>query len=314
MNAQAIIRRTSPVHMADDLVFGRLGRGGIFNIHDFHLLIGTISDLTATLPAFLSDTQGGDIVISTLKAASNSGVKDWMANGNDIVPFLSPYLGVSYSERPIIPWPNNSSRGMTCTAFRAFEEQLMAYIDRRGPLNHTATCGKLLTLYQLLDHDLNGPNQLWRTPTRDLTAELDRFDSEATQKIFAAFEELDEILSWSLIVRTGRYKDLIAWHLLVLCRPSDDPSTTDSAKMQKLFLALPELSERIQTKWVTSRERDGFDMPDDTEIPSDGVIHDAWIAMFLRAMCWQRLHIVGQPGASTLPAELEESKFPVYIG
>ena len=308
--AQAIIQRTSAVYMADDMGFGKIGRGGIFNNPDLHIQIGSWSDIAATFPALYLKPQDGDLIVAALKITSDSGSKDWMALANDIVPFLSEYLGTSRKERPIIPWPNASSRGLSCTAFRCFEEQLIAYVDR-----HAYTTSKaLLEMYQTMGHALSGPNQIWTEHVPVLSTALNRFTSEETAKLCELLEELEQRLYESPVVRAGLYKDLIAWHLFVLVRGQGETVGGESAKMQKLFSSLPELTIAVKITWSQQRESNGFERPDDVEVPGAEIIESAWIAMFLRAMCWQRLHIVAQLGTGSLPVEFEESKFPVYIG
>lgn len=310
--AQAIIRQTSPLLLSDDLGFGRIGRCIPFGRRDFHVQVGNIVDVATTLPSLFSDTRSADAIISTLHALSEVGSKDWMTPANDIVPFLSVFLGVSSNERPIIPWPNSSTRGPTHSAFRPFEDQLIAFMDKRT--EPTTTGRVVLGLYQSLLRDVNGSNQLWEEPQSSLRAELEGFTPQAISSIYSAFRELEVLLSENPIVRGSKYQDIIAWHVLVLCNATNDVPANESSKMRKLFLALPELSEGIRTTWALQREKDGFEQSKASNIPSTETIEDAWFAMMLRAMCWQRLHMVVRTGASPLPSEFAESKFPVYIG
>jgi hypothetical protein len=53
------------------------------------------------------------------------------------------------------------------------------------------------------------------------------------------------------------------------------------------------------------------DWPHPAPSPTD--IEDAWIAMMIRAFCWQRCHHMIE-GFEPLPSEYWNSKMPVYIG
>lgn len=325
---QKHLYNTSPLSQADELLFGRIGHTDMFNLHRGlpHLIlhIGTLADVSSTLPALFSDSPAVDSIIATLRARSDLGDKDWMEPVNDIVPFLTPFLGISSDARPIIPWPNTSARGMTHAVFRPFRDELTALLSRRGS-TVSAESHKLLHLYSGLEARFNHPaaqrdrSFIWEIPKLTFKSELVTCEAYDARAIFDAMSECESILQANPIIRAGRYHVLVAQHLIFSTRI--EASATDGDKMKRMFTVLPEMARALRSEWDITGEllealstATGEELGEKTEWvsrPSEMQAEDAWLAMMLRAMCWQRLHVV-QPGMP-LPIEYARSMLPVFI-
>ncbi|KAH0268262.1 hypothetical protein KCU91_g9520, partial [Aureobasidium melanogenum] len=325
---QKHLYNTSPLSQADELLFGRIGHTDMFNLHRglprLILHIGTLADVSSTLPALFSDSSAADNIVATLRARSDLGDKDWMEPANDIVAFLTPFLGISSDARPIIPWPNASTRGMTHTVFRPFRDELTALLGRRGS-TASAESHRVLHLYSGLEARFNHPaaqrdkSFSWEIPKLTFKSELVTSEAYDARAIFDAMSECESILQANPIVHSGRYHVLVAQHLIFSTRI--EASATDGEKMKRMFAALPEMARALRSEWDVAGEilealstATGEELGEKTEWvtrPSEMQAEDAWLAMMLRAMCWQRLHVV-QPGMP-LPIEYSRSMLPVFI-
>ncbi|KAL1305751.1 hypothetical protein AAFC00_007332 [Neodothiora populina] len=311
--AQAIIRRTSAMHMADDLGFGRIGRGRLFGLTTSNFLIGNLPDAATTLPSLMDSPQSSEVVLSALRTASNADATNRMTPVNDMIPFLTPFLGISTVERPIIPWPNSSPRGLTCVSFDIFKDHLSAYVNRTAANDATALARLILTQCEHLARDLNRPSPPIEARLPSLEDDMNFYSPSETQKLFDAFQAIDGILATNAVVRAGRYRDLVGGHLVLMCKIASENLPTDTMRVQRLFTGLSEFGDKIRADWQVRLQSSSDTHPSTNNIPTGEIIQCGWLAMFLRAMCWQRLHVVAQPDVAALPAEFEESKFPVYI-
>ncbi|KAG9665620.1 hypothetical protein KCU95_g9187, partial [Aureobasidium melanogenum] len=325
---QKHLYNTSPLSQADNLLFGRIGHIDMLNLHRGlpHLIlhIGTLADVSSTLPTLFSDSSAADSIIATLRARSDLGDKDWMEPVNDIVAFLTPFLGVSSDARPVIPWPNTSARGMTHTIFRPFRDELTALLSRRGS-TVSVESHRLLHLYSGLEARFNHPTAQrdnsfsWEIPKLTFKSDLVTSEAYGARAIFDAMSECESMLQANPIVRAGRYHVLVAQHLIYSTRI--EASATDGDKMKRMFAALPEMARALRLEWdVTGEMLEALSTATGEELgekmdsvtrPSEMQVEDAWLAMMLRAMCWQRLHVV-QPGMP-LPIEYARSMLPVFI-
>ena len=208
---------TSPLSQADELLFGRIAHCDMFNTHRAlpHLIlhIGTLADVSSTLPALFADSSAADSMIAALRARSDSGDKDWMECANDMVPFLTPFLGISSDTRPIIPWPNTSARGMTHTVFKPFRDELTALTVRRGSM--VSDSHRLLVLYLSLEARFLHPaaqrdkNFSWEIPKLTFKSELVTTESYDARAIYDVLSECESILQANPVIRAGRYLSLI---------------------------------------------------------------------------------------------------------
>ncbi|KAG9747579.1 hypothetical protein KCU73_g7313, partial [Aureobasidium melanogenum] len=300
----------------------------MFNLHRglprLILHIGTLGEVSSTLPALFSDSSAADSIVAALRARSDLGDKDWMEPVNDIVPFLTPFLGISSDARPIIPWPNTSARGMTHTVFRPFRDELTALLSRRGSTVSTES-HRVLHLCSGLEARFNHPaaqrdkSFSWEIPKLTFKSELVTSEAYDARAIFDVMSECESILQANQIVRAGRYHVLVAQHLIYSTRI--EASATDGEKMKRMFAALQDMARALRSEWDVAGEilealstATGDEMGGKTEWvtrPSEMQAEDAWLAMMLRAMCWQRLHVV-QPGMP-LPVEYARSMLPVFI-
>ncbi|KAI4717076.1 hypothetical protein E4T48_06699 [Aureobasidium sp. EXF-10727] len=325
---QKLLYSTSPLIQADELLFGRIGHTDLFNLHrelpHLFLHVGTLADVTSTLPALFSDTSTADSIIATLRARSEAGDKDCMEPVNDMVAFFTPFLGVSSDTRPVIPWPNTSARGMTHTVFRPFRDELTALLVRRGstvsPESH-----RLLSLYTSLEARFKHAaaqrdrSFSWETPKLTFKGDLATSEAFDARAIWDVMSECESILHANPIIRAGRYHALIVQHLTFSTRI--EALATDGDKMKRMFAALPEMARALRSEWDVPGQilralsgASGEELGEKTEWvtrPSEMQVEDAWLAMMLRAMCWQRLHVV-QPGMP-LPTEYARSMLPVFI-
>ncbi|KAK6002752.1 hypothetical protein QM012_001502 [Aureobasidium pullulans] len=252
---------TSPLSQGDELLFGRITHTDMFNLHRGlpHLVlhIGTLADVSSTLPALFSDSSAVDSIIATLRARSDLGDKDWMEPVNDIVPFLTPFLGISSDARPIIPWPNTSARGMTHTIFRPFRDELTVLLSRRGSAV-SAESHKLLHLYSGLEARFNNlaaqrdRTSSWEIPKLTFKSELMTSEAYDARAIWDAMSECESILQASPIIRAGRYHVLVAQHLVFSTRI--EASATDGDKMKRMFAALPEIARALRSEWDVTGE------------------------------------------------------------
>lgn len=320
---QKHLHDTSSLSQADELLFGRVGHTDMFNIHKSlpHLVLhtSTFVDVASTLPALFSDPTTAETLVSILRTRNEAADKNGMEPINDIVPFLTPFLGMSPDVRPIIPWPNTSSRGMTHTAFRPFEDELIALIDRRGSEYTSATSRAILAFYQSLERRFNRPpgrpessSFSWTVPKLTFKTEMLVSDPADTQAIYNVMIACEDILHSSPIVLAGKYHVLVAQHIFISAHI--DSTTTDTEKMKRMFATLPEMARAVKSEWPDGGAVEAVTSASDVELvaqPSAMQAEDAWLAMMLRAMCWQRLHIV-QPGMP-LPIEYSRSMLPVFI-
>jgi hypothetical protein len=325
---QTHLLSTSPLAQADELLFGRIAHTDMFNLHRGlpHLIlhIGTLADVASTLPALFSDSTAADNIVGALRARSETGDKDWMESANDIVAFLSPFLGISSDTRPIIPWPNVSARGMTYTAFRPFHDELTSLLERRGSTT-SANSRVLLGFYSGLQARFHPAaarrdnNFSWEEPKLTFKSDVQVSAPSDTRAIWGVMSECDAILHSNPVVRAGRYHVLVTQHLT--CSTRIEATATDADKMKRMFLALADMAHAVQAEWDGERgvlealsSTSGQQLNDKSEWvirPSQMQVEDAWLAMMLRAMCWQRLHVV-QPGIP-LPIEYSRSMLPVFI-
>ncbi|GAB7356746.1 hypothetical protein MBLNU459_g7648t1 [Dothideomycetes sp. NU459] len=321
-DAQAHIRRTSPVLMADDLGFGKLGRGGIFNTQQLHLQVGCLADVVGTLPSLFQDPTHADVVVSVLRTQCEKGDKDWMTPANDIVAFLTPFLGVSIVERPIIPWPNTSSPGPMASlgSARAFEEQLCILIDQRKSDNAHAYA--ILAHYRSLLSTAVTRSVWDYCPPRSIADDMNGLCAQDTKRVHDVFADMERRLAESSVVVVGRYRHLMAQHLLATLRPQTTlgdvgpAPATDGERMRRLFAALPDIAAGVLRGWDDGEVAVGSSLDGDLVArPSAETVQDAWLCMVLRAMCWYKLHVV-VPGsvAPPLMGQFCESKLPLYIG
>jgi hypothetical protein len=318
---------TSPLSQADELLFGRIAHSDMFNLHRAlpHLIlhIGTLADVSSTLPALFSDSPVADSIVAALRTRSDSGDKDWMECANDLVPFLTPFLGITSDTRPIIPWPNTSGRGMTHTVFKSFRDELAALLVRRGSI--VTDSSRLLVLYSGLEARFHHPaaqrdkNFSWETPKLTFKSELLTSEASDAKAIYDVLSECESMLQANPVIRAGRYHVLVTQHLTFSTHI--EASATDVDKMKRMFAALPEMARALRSEWDVTGEilealssSAGEELGGKTEWvkrPSYMQVEDAWLAMMLRAMCWQRLHVV-QPGMP-LPIEYARSMLPVFI-
>lgn len=319
---------TSPLSQADELLFGRVAHTDLFNLHRAlpHLIlhIGSLSDVSSTLPNLFSDSSAADGMIAALRTRSETGDKDWMESVNDIVAFFTPFLGISTHTRPIIPWPNVSARGMTHTVFRPFYDQLTALVDRRGA-TASGNSRRLRELYSDLKARFNRPASQrdnifsWETPKLTFKSEMLATEPDDAKAIWDVFNECESMLYSSPVIQAGRFHVLVTQHLTFSTRI--EASATDADKMKRMFAALPEMARVVRAEWDGEGEilealstTSGSEMDGKTEWvtrPTELQVEAAWLAMMLRAMCWQRLHVV-QPGMP-LPIEYSRSMLPVFI-
>lgn len=333
--AQALLRRTSPLLLSDDLGFGRVGRGGVFNTEPLHLQIGCLADVVSTLPSLFSKPSDAESALATIKAQSDKTEKDAFVLLNDVVPLLTPFLGISVVERPIIPWPNTSARGLlaSITAPRAFKECLCALIIRRGPGHHGLLSRILNAFRSLQKMGLEGRN-LWEfVAPSSVAADMDCLPARETKRLWDVFVEMKDELGQSAVVRKGAYTELVAQHLIASLRL--DVGFGDVERMRRLFATLPDIAMAVLQSWVDEEvgigslldgnaDEGGYE--ENAEGNNEGIegvvlrpsqedVEDTWCCMMLRGMCWMRLHVI-VPGAlaSPLQSEFYESKLPVYLG
>jgi hypothetical protein len=145
--------------------------------------------------------------------------------------------------------------------------------------------------------------------------------SEASdaKAIYDVLSECESMLQANPVIRAGRYYVLVTQHLTFSTHI--EASATDIDKMKRMFAALPEMARALRSEWDVTGEilealssTAGEELGGKTEWvkrPSYMQVEDAWLAMMLRAMCWQRLHVV-QPGMP-LPIEYARSMLPVFI-
>lgn len=325
---QAHLFRTSPLSQADELLFGRIAHTDMFHLHQVlpHLMlhIGSLAEVSSTLPALFSDSTAAETLVGLLRTRSEAGDKDWMEPVNDIVAFFTPFLGITPDTRPIIPWPNTSGRGMTHTAFRPFQDEFVALLGRRGA-EASVISRTLFNFYAGLEAHFHQPsaqrdnNFSWEIPKLTFKSEMIASEAGDARAIHHVLTECEAILHASPIVRAGRYHVLVAQHLTFSTRI--DGTATDAEKMKRMFAALPDMARAVRAEWDHEGEvlealspSDGQDMNGKTiwiARPSQMQAEDAWLALMLRAMCWQRLHVV-QPGMP-LPIEYSRSMLPVFI-
>jgi hypothetical protein len=122
------------------------------------------------------------------------------------------------------------------------------------------------------------------------------------QHVYAAIQDIDR----DLTENDSEYKTYIG----NFSNPMEEMDSIDINKshfttMHRYFThILPSVVSR-----VTLLSKKEWPHP----VPSPTDIEDAWIAMMLRAFCWQRCHHMIE-GVEPLPSEYWNSKMPVYIG
>lgn len=262
VTAQALLRRSSPIVLSDDLGFGRVGRGGIFGTEVLKLQIGSMADVSGSLPLLFRDPGAADPVIAVLKVGAEKADKEVFADLNDLVPLLTPFLGVSAVERPVVPWPNSSSRGFlaSTTAPRAFEEGLCALIERREMRTSTSTLRRVLAAFRSLQNPPGaGSASVWDyTALSTVAADLNVLSARDTKRAWDVCNRMEGSLLDNAVVRRGGYAEMVAQHLIATFHVlNGDAAVGDVERMKRLFASLADIGAAILQFWSHEGTSDG---------------------------------------------------------
>jgi hypothetical protein len=120
----------------------------------------------------------------------------------------------------------------------------------------------------------------------------------AVQDIHKNFEEFNN--------RHNSYRDELSSPLEGI--DSMDINKSHFTTMHRYFVhILPSVVNTVTL--LTKKDKSDFSLQESISTE----IEDAWVAMMLRAFCWQRCHHMIE-GVEPLPSEYWTSKMPVYIG
>jgi len=213
----------------------------------------------------------------------------------DVIPFLSPVLGLSKSCICELPSPNAFPRGITWSfvGFYGFLRLLRDMSSRRGELSSQQAELILSRCEQLgrLQVPWGEDEAIWP------------WSYHNTDKLLIIWEfmqEAEAFLADSLVIRKNGYLRLVSAHIynMVSNEMPDYWATGMEAVVDSLFDDSVGVVAQLKT-WSTAFAGQEY------------LIEDAWITMMFRAFCWSVFHMWNP--ADPLPTEYVDSELPVYI-
>lgn len=297
-----------PCKEADMMGFGILPGYSELQLPSFR--IGTIDEVYATLNGF-DPTRRASKKVSDIR-----GIDPHCTYGfSDLISLAAPMMHIHGCSVIRLPVPTEYSVGLTChqEGFVVFHNRLKDYLaDPKHPVSDQMKW--VLQQYESLKKQHPEwenealANEQANCRNRDLL-EKSHACWDATTEYFIDLQRTDRLRYYDLVVShivhaVNYWGD--AWGHIQKGTARNHYGLWDwkAEGMHVYWDYLPAIAQEMRSK--------GFE-------GEDGLVHEAWFTMMLRAFCWWRCHFLSTEESAVLeplrlPSRYWDSKLPVYIG